>query len=150
MTTLKEQIGSAVILALRQGEKSRLTTLRGLLAEIQVEEKKREVGTVLTEEQALGVIMREHKRFEEALGFAEQAKRGDLITAAHESLGVVEEFLPAQVTEDIVTQWIQEIIAQEGPFALKDFGRLMKSLSPRIKGKFDGKRASELAKTALV
>ncbi len=135
--------------ALRSGRKRELVVVRGLLSEILVEEKKYNVGTVLTDDQVLAVVTREKKKFQESLLYANQAGRKDLIEDAELALKVIDTVLPASLIEEEVYEMITLIIRDQGPFTDKDMGKVMKVLSPQIKNRFDGKRANEMVRELL-
>jgi hypothetical protein len=147
--TLKETLNTALLDATRSKNRERLTVIRGILAEITVEEKKHNVGTVLSEDTILTVILREKKKFEEMKTFAEQGGRTDLRDKALEAVQVIDEFLPETMSENDVIALIEESILAEKASSIKDMGKIMKRLTPSVRGKFDTKRASEIVREIL-
>lgn len=149
-TLIKTRLSEDAKTSLRQGLKDRIRVVRGLLSEILVEEKKHNVGTTLSEEQVLTVVTREKKKYEEALMFANQSGRQDLIDENTMNLAIVKEFLPEELTDNEVLAMIAVIANDVEAKTPADMGKIMKVLSPAIKGKFDGKVASEMVKSYLL
>lgn len=123
--------------------------LRGVLTEIVTEEKRGKIEITLNDEQIITVLVKERKKFEESIMYAEQASRDDLKHTAQAALEVIMSYLPQEMTEDEVIARIQDIAQEVGVVSIKDMGKIMKVLSADIKGRFDGKRASELVKGFL-
>jgi uncharacterized protein YqeY len=78
-----------------------------------------------------------------------QAGREDLAAVEDTERSVIARYLPVQLSEEDVRQMIGEIIAAQQLKTVSDSGKVMKEISPRIKGKFDGKVAAQLAKSML-
>ncbi len=149
--TLREQLVTDIQLSMKMGKKERLPVLRGLLTEIVVEEKKgTQTGKPLGDEGVLTVLLREKKKYEEAAGFAEQAKRTDLWKNNCANISILHEYLPAPLTDDEVDQLITTLIHHLNVTSVKNMGAIMKELSPHIKGRYDGKTASERVKELLL
>ncbi|VAX29736.1 Transamidase GatB domain protein, partial [hydrothermal vent metagenome] len=75
--------------------------------------------------------------------------RQDLADQEREELAVILGYLPEQLSEEELTGIILETIKETGASSLKDMGRLMKSLMPRVKGRADGKLVSRKVKELL-
>lgn len=73
----------------------------------------------------------------------------DMAKAEEFEVAVIERYLPPKMSVELVGQMIEEIIATVGATSEKDVGKVMKVLSPKIKGTFDGKQAMELVKARL-
>lgn len=90
------------------------------------------------------VVIKHHKKLKDAIDMYPDGHEMKL--QAQDEIKVVEEYLPKQMTEDEVYNLIDQIIAGlDSP----NMGGVMKELSPQIKGKFDGKKASQLVMAKL-
>ena len=135
--TLMEQVNNDIKEAMKAKQQPRLDALRMLKAEF----IKNNTATKPTDE--LTVTVAHAKRLQDSL---EMYQAG---TEAHEKiiqeLNVIKTYLPQAMEEAEVVGIINSIKAS----GAKDMGAIMKELQPQIKGRFDGKRASELVKAAL-
>lgn len=134
--------------AIKLGQKIRLPALRGVLTEIVTEEKKGP-GITLSNDQVIGIISREKKKYEEAAEFAKQAQREDLQYEALANIEVLLEYLPKQITDLGMEVLVLQAIVTVEATSIKDLGRVMKVLSPEIQGRYDGKKAAELVRKHL-
>ena len=73
----------------------------------------------------------------------------DLVEKEEAELKVVQEFLPAQMSDEEVEALIKKAIAEAGAVSAKDMGKVMKILMPQITGRADGKAAGEKVKALL-
>lgn len=136
---LKEDIKSAM----RAREQKKLTVLRGISAAVkQYEVDKREE---VTEEIVKDIFNKEIKKRKDALGFAEQAERQDLIDQNNAELEILYEYVGAPLSEEE----LKGIISAAVSGGASNIGAIMGVLNKDYKGRFDGKLASSLAKEAL-
>ncbi len=145
--TTKDQLSQALQEAIRSQNRVEKSTLRMVLAEIKNTEVQK--GEPVDEPMVLGIIQKEMKARREAIEEASRADRQDLITAAEAEIRVLEEYLPRPLTDAELEQLVQEVIAESGAATPRDMGRVMGELMPRIKGRADGRRASELVRQYL-
>ena len=128
---------------MKSGDKRRTMAIRGLLAEITRVEK--DVCREANEAEIVQLVKRERARREEALGFAKQANRADLIEQNETEAKILAAYLPAEISADEVSAAIAEIIAG----GAAQMGPVMKALRDKFGARLDGKVASDLAKEAL-
>lgn len=143
MSEIKNKIQEDVKAAMRAKDMPRLTTLRGLVSEI----KKIEIDTRkdLDEAGVIAVLQKEIKKRRDALEFAENAKREDLISQNKSEIQLIQAYLGEQFSEDKLKEIIGGLIAS----GADNLGKIMGELNKAHKGKFEGKLASELAKSLL-
>jgi len=79
----------------------------------------------------------------------EQAGRDDLAAKEDFELKIIQEYLPAQLTEDEISQIITECVAASGAESTKDMGKVMGLLKPRLQGRADMGKVSGLVKQQL-
>lgn len=133
--------------AMRAKDKARLSVIRMVKAAIQNESIKK--GNELDSEEELTVLSREFKQRKESLGEFESAGREDLVAGLNVELKVIEEYLPTQLTEEEILAIVEEVIAETGATSKADFGKVMKVILPKVKGKADGSVISKLLQQKL-
>ncbi|ODJ49883.1 hypothetical protein BFR40_10220 [Brochothrix thermosphacta] len=133
--------------AMRAKDKARLSVIRMVKAAIQNESIKK--GDELDSEEELTVLSREFKQRKESLGEFESAGREDLVAGLNVELKVIEEYLPTQLTEEEILAIVEEVIAETGATSKAGFGKVMKVILPKVKGKADGSVISKLLQQKL-
>ncbi|MFM7121504.1 MAG: GatB/YqeY domain-containing protein [Gammaproteobacteria bacterium] len=135
MSALKDQIGEAVKDAMRARAKERLGALRLISAEI----KRVEVDTrkTLTDDDVLSILNKMLKQRQDSVQQFEAAGREDLAAVERAEIAVIREFMPEPLSEDALSQEIENAIAQSGAATMKDMGALMAVLRPRVQGRAD-------------
>lgn len=106
-------------------------------------------GRPLTEEEFLAVVQKEIKTRNEALADAERAKRQDLINAAHAEIAILKTYLPAQLSQEELTELVKESIKDVNASSIKDMGTVMKTLLPKLQGRATNSEASRIVKEEL-
>ncbi|MBV8144036.1 MAG: GatB/YqeY domain-containing protein [Gammaproteobacteria bacterium] len=132
---LKDRITEDMKTAMRAGDKDRLATVRLLLAAI----KQREVDERITldDAQVLAVLEKMIKQRREAIAQFEIGGRSDLVAKETAEIGVLQGYLPAQLTAAEVDALITEAIAATGAASLKDMGKVMGFVKPKAQGRTD-------------
>jgi uncharacterized protein YqeY len=132
--TLMEQVNNDIKEAMKAKQQERLDTLRMLKAEY----IKNNTATKPTDE--LSVTVAHTKRLQDSLEMYQAGS--DAHNKLLKEIEVLKVYLPAALSEADVVAMINDIKAK----GAKDMGAIMKELQPQIKGRFDGKRASDLVK----
>ena len=138
-----ELVRAAMVEALKAKDKDRKDSLSMLLSALKNAEIDKR--SPLTEDEANAVIKKELKQTKETMDTA-PADRIDIIEEARKRMEVYQEFAPADLTVDQITEIINGVLKEleiEAPTA-KDKGRIMKVLMPLVKGKADGKVVNEV------
>ena len=138
-----ELVRAAMVEAMKAKEKDRKDSLSMLLSALKNAEIDKR--SPLTEDEANAVIKKELKQTKETMDTA-PADRTDIIEEARKRMEVYQEFAPADLTVDQITEIINGVLKElemEAPTA-KDKGRIMKVLMPLVKGKADGKVVNEV------
>lgn len=105
--------------------------------------------TVLDDAGVVDIIVSENKKRREALKEFEKAGREDLIKQTKEEIEVLMHYLPKQLDEQEVEKEIVAVIEQLGAGGIKDMGKVMAAVMPKLKGKADGSLISQLVKKHL-
>ncbi|MFN2149531.1 MAG: GatB/YqeY domain-containing protein [Anaerolineales bacterium] len=143
----KEQLETDLKNAMRSGDDLRKRTLRMLLSSIKLAEV--EARRALDEPELLGIIQKEVKSRTESIEEARLYQREDLAKATQDEVDVLQGYLPEALTEEELKQLAQEVIHRVGANSPGDMGRVMKELMPHLKGRADGKVASQIVRGLL-
>jgi uncharacterized protein len=132
---LKERITEDMKSAMRAGEKERLGTIRMILAAI----KQREVDERITldDGQVLAVVEKMIKQRKEAISQFESGGRADLVAKETAEIGLLQGYLPAQMSDAEIDAVIAEAIAATGAASIKDMGKVMGLVKAKAQGRAD-------------
>ena len=100
----------------------------------------------MTDADILDLIRKEVKRRQEALEMMRNAGRLDLVAEETTELEILEAYLPAQMSEAEVRVLAQQVAEEIGASSLKDMGRVMGALMPRIQGRADGRMVNQVVR----
>jgi uncharacterized protein YqeY len=133
--------------AMRAKDAARLSAIRLLLAAI----KQREVDErkELTDADVVSIIEKMIKQRRESIAQFEQAARKDLVDAEKFELEVLSAYLPQQLGDAELQEEVKKAIAESGASGIKDMGKVMALLKPRLAGRADMGKVSSLVKTRL-
>jgi uncharacterized protein len=145
--SLRDRIQSDVTAAMRSGDSLRRDVLRMAQNAAYLVEKrdKRELG----DDEIAAIVTREVKTRRESVDAFRKGGREDLATKEEAEIAILSEYLPEQLTDDQVSALVAEAVAATGAGSARDMGKVMGWLSPRTKGRADGRRVSELVARAL-
>ena len=145
--SLKDRIQQDMKDAMRARDKERLGTIRLILAAI----KQREVDEriELDDTQLIVVLDKMVKQRRESIAQFEQAGRDDLIAQEQSELEVIIPYLPAALGEDEITQLIDAALEATGASSIKDMGKVMGQLKPKLQGRADMGAVSAMIKARL-
>lgn len=146
-TTLKDRISDAMKDAMRAKEKERLGAIRLILAAIkQIEVDER---IELDDTRVLSVLDKMLKQRRDSIKQFNDAGRDDLSAKEEYEIGLIQEFMPAQLSEDEIGAIIDAAIAETGAESMKDMGKVMGIVKPQIAGKADVGAVSGLIKSKI-
>ena len=147
MSDLKTQINDAVKTAMREKDKARLSVLRLITAAI----KQREVDEriELDDEQVLAVLDKMLKQRRDSIKQYEAAARQDLLDQELFEVDIIQAFMPEQLGDDEIKALIDEAVAATGAASMKDMGKVMGMLKPKLQGRADMGAVSSLIKSRL-
>ncbi len=147
MSLLKERIDADLKAALKASDRLRVSTLRLIKSAI----KNREIdkGAPLTDEETIEVLSSLAKQRKESIEEFNKASRTDLVHKEEEELSVIKAYLPEELSEDELEKIIQDTIKEVGALSLKDMGRVMKTIMPKVKGRADGRVVNQKVRELL-
>ena len=145
--SLKTRIQEDMKAAMRGGDKARLAAIRLIMAAI----KQREVDEriELDDTQVTAVLDKMVKQRRESIEQYEKAGRTDLVDKEKAELEVIQTYLPEPLSEDEINALIDEAIAETGASSIKDMGKVMGLLKPKLAGRADMGKVSGQVKARL-
>ena len=145
--TLKAQLMEDMKIAMKAGEKDRLGVIRLINAAI----KQREVDEriEMTDPLVLAVLEKMLKQRKDSVSQYEAAAREDLAAVERYEIGVIQGYLPAQMSEAEVEAAVVASIAEAGAVGPQDMGKVMAVLKPKVAGRADMGALSGLVKKKL-
>lgn len=149
--SLKERIDHELKESLKAGDKSRLNAIRSIRAALLEKEVSIRVGGigVLNADQELEVLMSLAKKRRDAIEQFTAGNRPDLAEIEVAELKVIEEYLPAPVSDEEVEAIIRDIVSKSGATSMKDMGKVMGEAMKALKGKADGTKVQNVVKSLL-
>lgn len=149
--SLKDRISEDIKAAMKAKDKLRLETVRSI-KKVLLEEESTARGKgrdTLTEEEELAVLTRLSKQRKDAIAQYNDANREDLADKEAAELAIIEEYLPAQLSDEEVEAVIDELIAKTGASSTKDMGKVMGPAMKELKGRADGAKVQSMVKAKL-
>lgn len=152
---LKENIQNDSKNALKAKDEFLVGVLRLILAAVSSKEKdkkfkeKAEGDVQLSDDEIISVISSEIKRRKDAVVLYQQGNRPELTEKEQKEIEILKKYLPEQLSEAELRKIIVEAISTTGAKEMKDMGKVMADLNPKIKGKADGGEVSKIVKELL-
>jgi uncharacterized protein YqeY len=143
ITTIANELKEARLA--RDDERRDALTL--ILASLRSAEK--ELQRPLSEDEELQVLQRERKKRQEAFQAFEAAGREEQADKEDYELEVLEEFMPEPLSDDELDDIVDDVIAEVGATSLRDIGRVMADVMPRVSGKADGSAVTQIVREKL-
>ena len=144
---LLSSIQEEVKVSLKSGEKLKASTLRLIVSAIKLEEKNK--SETLTDDESLEILVKMIKQRKDSISQFETANRMELAQREKDEIEIIQNYLPKQLSEDELSVLITEIIKEINAESIKDMGKVMGLLKPKITGKADAGIASGLVKKLL-
>ena len=145
--SLKESLHEDWKQALKSKDKFKATTISMARAAILLKEKTD--GLVLDDNQVIDIISKQVKQGHESIVEFEKGNRQDLVDQCNGEIEILLSYLPKQLSEEEITEVVRASIEEAGAKSMKDMRSLMAVLSPKIKGKADGKLVNQVVKQFL-
>lgn len=142
-----DSIKSEIVKAMKEHNKERLNVLRMVKAAVDLEHIDKKVE--INDELVLSVVLKQVKMREDSIEQYSKTSRSDLVEKETMELNILKEFLPKPLTDSEVDELISETIDEIKPEGMKDMGKVMGYLSPKVKGRTDQKALSIKIKERL-
>jgi len=153
MATLKERLQADVVAHMKAGNKIALTTVRNVLGEIGTKEKSGKTPVELDDAQTTAVLQKEAAKRRDTARIYTEAGEAERAAAEIAEAEVIEAYLPEPLSEADVEAIVDEIIAglkADGTEpSMRQMGVVMKPVTAKVAGRFDGKAVSEIVRRRL-
>jgi len=151
--TIREQIAADLTAAMKAKDAQRLGVVRMLksrIMEAEVEQRGRKgQDYALEDQECLAVIATYAKQRRDSIEAYRKGGKEDLATKEEAELAIIQQYLPAQMSEDEVRRIVAAVIADTGATSAKDMGAIMKAVMPKLKGGADGTVVNRVVRELL-
>jgi uncharacterized protein YqeY len=145
--SLEERLVEEMKQAMKSNDKLRLSTIRMIRSALK--NKEIELRKKLEDEDVVKVIQVMVRKGEESVEQFQTGGRGDLVEKEKKEIEILKSFLPQPLSQEEILKIIDQSIQETQASSLKDIGKVMKSVMPKIGGKADGKLINQLVKERL-
>lgn len=136
--------------AMKSGDKKKVSVIRMLRSSIKNKEIEKGRDKELSEEEVIQVIVSSIRQRRDAIEEFKKGERQDLVNEEEGEIKILQEFLPTQMSSEQLLEIIKETIKEVNAVGIKDMGRVMKVLVPKVAGKADSASASSMVKEILM
>lgn len=147
--SIKEQLTADIQTAMKNRDEIRLTTLRGVLGEIQNQEKLGKSAREFNDQEVLSVLTKQAKQRRESALIYKDAGQDDRFQRESAEAEIIDSYLPTQLTEDEVAALVDAEVQNQGATTMRDMGKVVKAVLAKAEGRTDGKTVSTLVKARL-
>ena len=145
--SLEERLVEEMKQAMKANDKTRLSTIR--MIRTAVKNKEIDLRNKLDDDEILRVIQGMVRKSEESVDQFKAGGRMDLVEKETKEIEILRSYLPQALSQEDVIRIIDESIQETQASSLKDLGKVMKSVMPKLTGKADGKLINQLVKERL-
>lgn len=149
MSTLKQRLRDDLTTSIKARDGLRSNTLRMVLSAITNAEVAGSAARELTDDDIIGVLTSESKKRREAAEAYDAGNRPELADKERSEASVIKEYLPEQLSIDDVKALVTEAIASTGAESMRDMGKVMGTLQPKVRGRADGAVVAAEVKSQL-
>lgn len=144
---LKERLMEDLKNAMKNKEKS----LKDVITLVRAAIKQREVDERidLNDEDIIDIIAKQVKQKRDSIESFEKGNREDLVAMTQNEIDILMEYLPRQLTEDEVDEIVKSAVDETGANTVKDIGKVMSIVMPKVKGKADGNLVNKIVRQYL-
>lgn len=149
MGNLAETISAGIKDAMRAKDRERLSALRDIKSKIMLEATKEGAGDTVDDPTTLSILGKLLKQRNETATLYREQGRADLAAEEEAQAKVIQEFMPAALTEPEIEAKVKEIITKTGASSMADMGKVMGLATAAMAGQADGKVISGMVRTIL-
>lgn len=145
--SLKDVLMDDLKVAMRDKDKLRksvITMLRAAIKQVEVDER-----IELDDAAVIDIIAKQIKQKNNAIEEFRKGERQDLVDMTQEEINILMVYMPEQLSEEAISEIVQDAISKTGASSMKDMGKVMGIVTNATKGKADGKLVADLVKKAL-
>lgn len=144
---LTEKINEDIKTAMKNRDQFKLSVIRSVKSTIQL--AKIEAKRELTDEEVIDAICKQIKMRKDSIAEFTKAKRDDLAKQYQDEIDLLNGYLPEQLSQEEVKKIISEALIEVNATSMKDMGKIMKIVTPKVKGRFDMGEVSAFVKEQL-
>ncbi len=144
---MREQILEDLKIAMKNQDKETLAVIRMVKGAMQMEELN--LKHELSDDEVIGVIAKQIKTRKESIVEFEKGNREDLIQKTQKEIDILEKYLPEQLSESEVLGIISAAFDEVKPESMRDMGKLMSVITPKVKGRYDMSAISKMIREKL-
>ncbi|AYO30288.1 MAG: uncharacterized protein PWR06_635 [Thermoanaerobacteraceae bacterium] len=145
--SIKDVLNQDMKAALKEGQKDRLSVIRMAKSAILYAEKER--LHELDDGEVIEVLSREVKKLKDDRDEFERLGRTEQAQKLGQEIDILMSYLPQQLTDDEVEEIVRQTIFEVGANSVKDMGKVMSAIMPKVKGRADGRVVNTLVKKLL-
>ncbi|GAA5076468.1 GatB/YqeY domain-containing protein [Thermocatellispora tengchongensis] len=149
MSALKDKLKADLSASMKSRDEVRTRTIRMALAAISTEEVSGKAARELSDDEVIKVLTKEAKKRREAAEAFAGAGRAEQAQAELDEQAVLEEYLPAQLSDEELAALVDEAIAESGAEGPRAMGQVMKVLNPKVAGRAEGGRVAQAVRARL-
>ena len=149
MPGLKEKLMEELKACMKSGDAERVSVIRMLRSSIKNREIERGKGVELTDAEVIEVVVSAVKQRNDSIEQFTKGNREDLVAKEKKELEILKSFLPAALPAEEVRSLVKQAVSETGATGMKDMGKVMKVLMPRLLGKADNAFVSKLVREML-
>jgi len=145
--SIKEKLMEDLKLSMKDKDtvrKNAVQSVRAAIKQIEVDNR-----VELSDEDIIGVIAKEAKKRKDVLPEYEKSGRADLIDELKKEIEVLMGYLPSQLSKEELGEIVKQAISEVGATSMKDMGKIMANVMPKIKGRADGGAVNAIVKELL-
>lgn len=145
--SLKDRLMDDLKTSMRNKDKIKkdvVTMVRSAVKQREVDER-----IELNDQDIIEIISKQVKQKRDAIEDFRKGERDDLVQLTEDEVKILLDYLPEQLSEEELTELVKTAIAEVGATSMKDMGKIMGNLMPKIKGKADGSSVNKIAKDYL-
>jgi len=145
--SIKDMLNQDMKAALKAGEKDRLSVIRMAKSAILYAEK--EKLHELNDEEVIEVLFKEVKKRKQDIEEYRRLGKEEVAKSLEQEVAILSSYLPQPLTEEELEKIIRQTISEVGANSLKDMGKVMGAVLPKVKGRADGSLVNSLVKKLL-
>lgn len=145
--TLNEQLKNDLVSAMKSQDKDTLSVVRSIKGALQLESINS--GKEIDDEMFISVVSKQIKMRKDSIMEFEKAGRNDLVASYQKEIDIMKKYMPQELSEEEVLKILDEAIEKIKPTGVAQMGLIMKEVSPKLKGRFDMSKVSNMIKEKL-
>jgi uncharacterized protein YqeY len=145
---LKDEINESLKNAMKSKDEKLTSALRNIKAKV-LEAVKKDVSKEVSDNDVLAILTKLAKERRQSIDMYKQGNRQDLVDAENYELGIIESYLPKQLTEDEINLKVKELVTENNFSTIKDMGKAIKLFNEKYPNMAEGRTLSQSVKNNL-